>query len=226
MTKTHERLGVIACSLALAFGAGAARAQDQDQDYRPHFGTVAVSVGGAAVMFSSNGKFTLAGHPLPGADLKLSDTGTATFEAQYFLRHDLSLALSVGIPPTITANGKGTLAPLGRLGNVQFGPGAGYLNYHFGGLGRIQPFVGVGVTRMLIFHESDGAITRLNVHPSWGAAFRAGADYMVTPHWGVYGNVSRLMLRSHGAGVFEGLPVTAKVALDPTIVHAGVTYRF
>jgi outer membrane protein len=224
MTKTHKRLFGFACGLALTFGAVAAHAEDKD--YLPHAGTIAISVDGAGVFFNSSAKFTLAGHPVPGANLTMSNVATASFEAEYYVRPDLSLSLDVGVPPTTSAKGAGTLAPLGSLGSVQFGPGATYANYHIGGLGRVQPFVGVGVTRMLIFADHDGAITRLNVHPAWGGAVRAGVTYMLTPKWGLNANVSHLFLSTHAGGVYNGLEVGAKAVLDPTIVHGGVTMRF
>lgn len=224
MTKTRKRLFMFACGLTLAFGAATAHAQDED--YQPHPGTIAISIDGAGALFSSNAKFTLAHQVVPGANLTLSNTATATFEAEYYVRRDLSLSVNLGVPLSTSAYGAGTLSALGKLGSVEFGPGASYANYHFGGLGRIQPFVGVGVTRMLIFADHDGAITRLNVHPSWGAAVRGGVTYMLTPKWGVNANVSRLFLRTHAGGQFNGLEVGAKAALDPTIVHGGVTMRF
>lgn len=224
MTRTRKRLCMIACGLAMALGAGAARAEDQD--YQPHPGSIAISVDAAGVLFSSSAKFTLAGQPVPGANLTMSNTATATFEAEYYLSKDLSLSVNLGVPPTTSAKGAGTLTALGKLGSVEFGPGASYANYHFGGLGRVQPFVGAGVTRMLIFADHDGAITRLNVHPAWGAAVRGGVLYMLTPRWGVNANVSHLFLSTHAGGQFNGLQVGAKAVLDPTIVHGGLTMRF
>jgi outer membrane protein len=207
--KRSLRLGAIACGLSLAAAAGAARAQDQS--YQPHAGMIAFKLGGA---------------PLAGADLKLSDNATAIFEGEYYFHRNISLSLTVGVPPTLSATGQGTLAPLGKLGSIEYGPGAVLAKYHFDGFGRFQPYLGVGATRMLIFDNTDGAITRLKVHPAWGGAVQGGADYMLTPRWGVFASVSHLFLRTHGEGVFSGLPVTAKIALDPTIVMGGVTFRY
>lgn len=236
MTLTREGrrlplgLAMIACGLAMALAAGAAQAQSlaqtQDQDTRPHAGTIAFKVGGAGILFNSGGKLALAGQPLPGADLKLSDNATAIFEGEYYFRPDVSLSLTVGVPPTLTATGKGTLAPLGTLGQVQYGPGAVLAKYHFLGLGRLQPYVAGGATRMLIFDNTDGAITHLKVHPAWGGAVQGGADYMLTPRWGVFASVSHLFLRTHGEGQFNGLPVSAKIALDPNVVMGGLTFRY
>lgn len=224
--KARERskaVGAIAFGLTLTLAVGA---RAQNVDYAPHAGTIAFKLGGGGILFNSGGKLRLAGQPLAGADLKVSDNGTAIFEGEYYFRPDVSLSLTVGVPPTLTATGKGTLAPLGRLGSVEYGPGAVLAKYHYNGLGRLQPYVGAGATRMLIFDEKDGAIARLNVHPSWGGAVQAGADYMLTPRWGAFASVSHLFLRTHGEGVFSGLPVQAKIALDPTIVMGGLTFRY
>ena len=35
-----------------------------------------------------------------------------------------------------------------------------------------------------------------------------------------------LFLRTHGEGNFSGLPVTAKIALDPNIIIGGLTFRY
>jgi outer membrane protein len=218
------RLGALACGLTLALGAAAARAQDQS--YQPHAGTLALKVGGAGILFNSSGKLKLGGAPLAGADLKLSDNATAIVEGEYYFRRDLSVSLTVGVPPTLTATGKGSLAPLGKLGSVEYGPGAVLAKYHFDQFGRFQPYLAAGATRMLIFSDSDAAITQLKVHPAWGGAVQGGADYMLSPHWGVFASVSHLFLRTHGEGNFSGLPVTAKIALDPNIVIGGLTFRY
>jgi len=186
----------------------------------------AFKVGAGGIFFNSNGKLRLGGQPLTGADLKVSDNGTAIFEGEYYVHRSVSLSVTVGVPPTLTATGKGSLAPLGKLGSVTYGPGAVLAKYHVDGLGKFQPYVGAGVTRMLIFDEKDAAITRLNVHPSWGGALQGGADYMVSEHWGAFASVSHLFLRTHGEGSFSGFPVQAKIALDPTIVMGGVTFRY
>jgi outer membrane protein len=225
------RPGIIACGLAVALVAGAARAQttqtpDPDQDIRPHAGMWQAKIGGAGILFNSGGKINLAGQPLPGAGLKLSDNATLIVEGELYLRRDVSLSVTVGLPPTLTATGTGTLAPLGKLGSIQYGPGAALVKYHFVNFGRLQPYIGGGATRMLIFKETDGAITHLNVHPAWGGAVQGGADYMVSPHWGLFASVSHLFLRTHGEGQFSGLPVKAEIALDPNVIIGGVTFRY
>jgi len=227
MTRTIKRLGVIACGMTLALAAGAAHAQAAaDQDTQPHAGTFALKLGGAGILFNSSGKLRLAGQPLAGADLTLTDNTTAIFEGEYYFRRELSVSLTVGVPPTLSATGKGTLAPVGKLGSISYGPGAVLAKYHFGGFGRFQPYIAGGATRMLIFSDTDAAVTHLKIHPAWGGAVQGGADYMLTPRWGVFASVSHLFLRTHGEGSFNGLPVSAKIALDPNVVMGGLTFRY
>jgi outer membrane protein len=213
------------CSLLALARPAAAQATAAD-DYQPHAGTLVLRLGGAGVLFNTDAKFRLAGQTVQGANAKLSNNGAPTFSVDYFLTRSISASLTVGVPPTTTATGTGTLAPLGELGSVQYGPSVTLVKYHVGGLGRIQPWVGAGVTRMLVFGNHDGAITHLKVHPSWGGAFQGGVEYMMDSHWGVYGGVTQLLLRTHAQGMAEGLPVAAEVALDPTIVEGGLSFRF
>jgi outer membrane protein len=217
-------------TLAVALGVltlpRPAAAQTSAPDYQPHAGNLVLRLGGAGLMFNTDAKFTLANHPVPGGGATLSNNATAIVSLDYFLTKSISASFTAGIPPTTTGTGTGTLAPLGKLGSIQYGPSVGLVRYHVGGLGRVQPWVGVGVTRMLVFDNTDGAITKLKVHPSWGAAFAGGVEYMVDSHWGVFGGVTKLLLRTHAQGVEGGLPVTAEVGLDPTIVEGGLSYRF
>ncbi|HUO21480.1 MAG TPA: OmpW family outer membrane protein [Caulobacteraceae bacterium] len=215
-------MGAGACAAALGLASGPAHAQD----YLPHAGTVVVRVGAAGVLFQSSGKLAAFGQPIPGAGLHLSDNVTAAFEGEYFVRPDLSITLAVGAPPTTNATATGTLAAVGKLGSVQYGPAALLGRYHVNQFGRFQPFVGAGVTRMLNFHDTGAAIPDLHVAPAWGAVVQAGGDYMLDAHWGVYGSISHLFLRTHAHGDFAGLPVTAKIALDPNVVQGGLAYRF
>jgi outer membrane protein len=187
---------------------------------------VAVRVGVADVLFNSSAKFAIAGQPLPGANLNLSNNVTVAVEADYYLRRDLSLSVTVGAPPETNAEGRGVLAPLGRLGSVRYGPAVGLAKYHVSGLGRLQPWVGAGFTRMIVFSDTGGAVPDLKVKDNWGGAVQGGAEYMLGPRWGVYASVSHLFLRTEGSGSFSGLPVVSKIALDPTIIQGGLSYRF
>jgi outer membrane protein len=214
----------LAAVALIASMAGASLAQAQDLSTQA--GDLVVRGGAAAVQFDSGASFIVGGAPLPGAGLKLSNKTTAAIEADYFVRPDLSLSLTVGVPPTIRAEGTGALAALGRLGTAQMGIGVAQAKYHFGGLGSLQPWLGAGVARMIVFKNSDGSVQNLDVKDAWGSSLQAGADYMLTPKVGIYGSVSKIFLDTKGTANLGPAPISAKIDLNPTIFQGGVALRF
>src|SRR3712207_3799795 len=87
-------------------------------------------------------------------------------------------------------------------------------HYHFMGLGRLQPYVGLGPAFMYVFDEKDGVMSHLRVQNAAGFAFQVGADLMVTEHWGVFVDVKKAILRTEAKGVYGGVPVNADVKLE------------
>lgn len=216
---------VIGC-LTLAGASLLAVSGAQAQTELPHPGDLVLRGGLANVRFDSGAAFTVAGAPSPGADLELSNETTVALELDYFVRPNISLSLTMGVPPETEAKGKGTLAPLGKLGAVRFGTAVAQAKYHFSGMGAFQPWVGAGVTRMIIFDTSDGAVQNLDVKDAWGAAVQVGGEYMLGPRWGVHGSVSRLFLDTEGTATLGPFPVSAEIDLDPTIIQGGLSVRF
>jgi outer membrane protein len=131
-----------------------------------------------------------------------------------------------GLPPSVKVEAGGTMKGIGRLGETTYGPMALTAPYHFTGLGRLQPYVGVGAAFMYVFDEKDGLMGQLNLDHTMGIAFQVGADYMITDHWGVFVDVKKAILRTEATGTFGPAPVRADVKLDPLVLHTGVTFRF
>jgi outer membrane protein len=209
------------CLVFLLFAA-AVRAQDAT----PQAGEVYVRGGIAGVLFEPGAKFTVAGQRLPDASLTTSDNVTVAAELGYYLRTDVSLSLTVGVPPDTAVNGTGALATIGRLGTVRYGTVAALADYHFNYFGRFQPWVGVGPAFFAIFGTTGDAIQNLKVSDQWGAAVQAGAEYMINQNWGIYTSVSQLFAHTNASGSFAGLSVTSKVDLNPLIIQGGLTFRF
>jgi len=189
-------------------------------------GDFVVRAGAAGVYFDSSAAMAVGGAPVPTANLVLSDSWTAAAEFDYHLSPSVSLSLTVGLPPQTDATGLGALAPAGRLGSVRYGTGVVLAKYHFGQLGPVQPWLGAGATRMIIFDTKGGSIPDLDVDDKWGGALQGGAEVMLNDRFGLYGSVSKLFLETDGRGTFMGAPVTAAITLDPTIYQAGLSYRF
>jgi outer membrane protein len=208
--------------LVFLLSAAAVRAQDAT----PQAGEVYVRGGIAGVLFEPGAKFSVAGQRLPGANLTASNNVTAAAELGYYLRTDVSLSLTVGIPPDTTVDGTGVLAPIGRLGTVRYGTVAALVDYHFNYFGQFQPWIGAGPALFTIFGTTGDAIQNLKVRNQWGAAVQVGADYMINQNWGIYTSVSQMLAHTNASGSFAGLPVTSKVDLNPLIIQGGLTFRF
>jgi outer membrane protein len=137
--------------------------------------------------------------------------------------------LMVGLPPTTTITGTGSVAALGTIGRVKFGPASLTAQYQFTGAGSIQPYVGAGVAYSVVFKTTDGAVTNLDVDNAWGSVLQAGAEFNLTPTTGIYVDVKKIFLKTKARGnapALGGVPVTADAKLNPLVVGAGVVYRF
>jgi len=180
-------------------------------------------VGAAGVMFDSGASLTLGGVAVPGASAKASNNVTAMFEFGYFINDNISVQLTGGYPPISTLTGTGTIASLGTLGKATYGPAVASMNYHLTNFGAFQPYVGLGVAYAIIFASHDGAVHNLSVQGEGGWALQGGADYYLNRNWSLFVDAKYIFLHVSATGNALGLPVTAQVRLDPTIVSGGVS---
>lgn len=213
--KTLGLAGVAALGLA-----GAARAQDADAS------RWFVHVGPADVILQPKVSLTAGGQAVPGAAVTIPSQWTVEGEIGYFLTKDIAVAFAGGYPPTLTFNGSGSLAALGKAGQAVAGPAAVNLSYHFNRGGTIQPYVGAGMAFMIVWSTKDAALTNVKVDDAVGPEVQAGADLMIDKHWGAFVDYKRAWLQTTATGMLGPAPVSSKIDLNPTVVNAGVTYRF
>jgi outer membrane protein len=101
------------------------------------------------------------------------------------------------------------------------------LQYHFTDFGAFKPYLGAGVNyTFMLRNKAKGVFTAFDVKNEPGLALQVGFDYMIDQHGGVNVDVKKLWLRPDATGVVGGLPVSAKVKLDPWLIATGITYRF
>src|SRR3954453_5768171 len=136
-----------------------------------------IDIGLAGLFFDTDASIKAAGSHLPGANLSASNNFTLGIGIGYFVTPEVSLLAILGVPPTTTLTGQGTLSGL-TLGKVTYGPGMLTANYHFRQFGAFQPFLGAGLAYTIVFGTEDNAITNLRVKNSIGAVIRAGFDLM------------------------------------------------
>ena len=189
-----------------------------------------VRLGAARIMFDEKADVKLAGQPLPGANATVSNNNSISLDIGYFLTPDLSVAATVGVPPTSTLTASGTLAGAGTLGKVTYGPALYTLRYHLGRPGGVRPYIGGGLNWTIIFKTEDGVLKDFRTSNTVGPAITGGIDVPLNERIGVFGAVSKVWTSTKGRfrlGTPNGLvPGTARVQLNPLITHVGLQYRF
>jgi outer membrane protein len=166
------------------------------------------------------------GAPFPGADLSTFEHHTPTVQIGRYLTRNIAVNATLGIPPTIDIYGGGSIGALPKLGKVTYGPTALTLQYHPIRHGRIRPYVGAGLSYMIVFDTDDGAFEDLEVGNDLALAFEAGTDLMITSRWGLFVDVKKALLRPVSTGTFMGAPVVGKTRLDPWAFSGGAVLRF
>ncbi len=114
---------------------------------------------------------------MPGATAKVSNNVTPMFDIGYDIKKNISVSLMGGVPVKPIITGKGTVASLGELGKVRYGPAIFTAYYHLPKRGAFRPYVGGGAAYAIILKEHDGAVSQLKVHNNWGFVLQAGAEY-------------------------------------------------
>ncbi|GBR49415.1 OmpW/AlkL family protein [Gluconobacter roseus] len=152
-----------------------------------------------------------------------------TFE--YFFTDNLSVDL-------IAASTRHEIAAEGvpGLGKVDVGsawvlPPTVTFAWHFRPHKRFNPYVGVGAT-LAWFHNispaNNGLTQKVNIGVTGGPSVNVGFDYQVVGNWFFNFDVKQMFMRVHAwaQDSAETTKITAHDSLDPTVVGAGIEYRF
>jgi outer membrane protein len=218
MHHIHRRLAV-AASMALASTVAAA----QSTPWSIHVGPAAVN------LHVSTAPEAPRGTPIPGGGLSATDSKILAFELGYEIAPGWNARLTAGIPPTTEVHGIGTLAPLGKAGEIKYGPAVMSITRALGQYGAVTPYAGLGVSYLKIFSTADGALANFTVKNSWGKVLQLGADLALGPQFGLFLDMKKIYQDADVTGTvpaFGGVPAYAKVEIDPFVVQLGVSYRF
>lgn len=100
------------------------------------------------------------------------------------------------------------------------------LQYHFMPQSRFSPYVGVGMTVAFFYDSrpSGPTVTKVGFSNNVGAVAQAGFDHNISGHWFANFDAKQIFLNTEAW--INGGTIVAKTALDPTIVGAGIGYRF
>jgi outer membrane protein len=185
-----------------------------------------VHAGLGGIILSESARMTAVGNPVPGASIAIDPQLTPVVEVGYFLTPNIAVSLTGGLPPKINVHAKGSIAGLGVLASAVYGPSTLTAHYHFTEFGAFQPYVGAGIAYMKVFSTKDRALANTKMDDTFGLALQAGVDIMINRNWGMFFDLKKAFLKTDASGILGGVPIRAKVTLDPVVVHSGVTYRF
>jgi outer membrane protein len=186
-----------------------------------------VRVGVLEAIYNSSARISTNAGMIPGASANVTNNTTVLFDLGYDPTPNTYIMFMAGIPPKPDINGTGSVSQLGKLGAVRYGPAILTAGYRIPIPGKLQPYVGAGIAYAIILHSNGDAVSSLNVHNNFGYALQTGVEYALTQKWQAFVDVKQLWLSVNADGLLGGLiPVSAKVKLDPTIVSAGIKFRF
>lgn len=206
-----------ACLAAVAHPAAA-----QEKAQGPYW----LHVGVAEIKFDASATVDVPalGGRIPGQSATAADNTAFAFEIGYEVMPNWIVSLTAGAPPKTTLTGRGGPLDGAPLGSVKYGPAVVSGHYHLD-LGAFRPYVGGGLTYVLAMKDYDAALTRLKVDNGLGFALQAGVDVPLGKDISLFLDVKKLYVSVDAT--FNGpAPGSAKVKLDPVIVHAGIGWRF
>ena len=186
-----------------------------------------VRAGATAAFYDPGARIEIGGQPVSGASVDVSNGVTMSFDIGYDVTRDVSVMLMLGIPPRPSITGRGSVEALGTFGEVRYGSVILTGVYRLPRLGPVRPYAGLGAAYAIILEPHDGSVSQLRVHNDWGFVLQAGAEMDLGRQWGIYVDVKQVWLSVDADGFVAGnVPVAARVRLDPTLVSAGLRFRF
>ena len=146
----------------------------------------------------------------------------------------LDLPLNLGFKHDIT--GDGSIAGVGKIGEVRALPAALFVQYRFGAAdATVRPYLGAGPTRVRFYAPrttaafvaltagSPGRPTTMTVDSQWTATAQAGLVWRLTPQWSIDAAYLYTPLKTR-INLSSGQ--TLDTTLNPTSVSLGIAYRF
>jgi outer membrane protein len=169
---------------------------------------------------------TVGGAPYPGATLKTDSHYSPSVEVGWNIDDSFAAVATLGLPPTIDASGGGTVAALGKLSQVTYGPTSLTLQYHILNTGFFRPYVGAVASYLMMFKSTDASVvTNIHMTRDLAPVVEAGADFMVNGRYGFYVEAKKSWLGTTATGSLLGNPLVAHAPIHPLVISLGTVFR-
>lgn len=183
--------------------------------------------GGASYMkLADEGVIRSNGAVIPGAEVHTPDDVSATLEVGKYVTDRIAISASINGAYTTDNIAAGSLAGLGNLATDEFAIADLGAKIQFNRDGRIQPYVGAGVSYLFITDSQDEVLQDLFVDDKWGVHLRGGFDVAVNDKWSVYAEAKQYYIETEAMGNLGGAAISGSIDLDPVMVNAGISFKF
>jgi len=216
---------LFATSLLTAIGcSGLAFAQSADTPVGKAAGTFMIRARAIGVL-PENTSSSISG-ALNGGQVGTSNAAAPEADFSYFLTDNVAFELIAATTEhNLYANGTPGLPSSYKVGSTWVLPPTLTVQYHFFPKAQFSPYVGAGLN-VTFFYDSKGAgvVNSVAMTNAVGPAIQAGIDYNFSGHWFANVDVKQIFISTTAS--LNGGAVKAKTALNPTVVGAGIGYRF
>jgi outer membrane protein len=160
-----------------------------------------------------------------GGNVAVTKTPAPEVDLSYYLTDHLAVEV-IAASTRHEASAQNSVLGHVDVGSVYVLPPTLTLQYHPFPHSRFSPYVGGGLTAAFFYdsHPALPTVTSVGFSNGVGGAIQAGVDYHVGGSWYLNADVKQIFLNTTAR--LNGGAIVAKTALDPTVVGAGVGYRF
>jgi outer membrane protein len=188
-----------------------------------------VHLDATGIFKNASANIAVGGAGVPGASISSSADATVSVDANYFLTPNIAIDLIGGIPPRTSLKGTGNIGFLGTLATTSYAPAVLSVDYHLNDLGRFHPYAGIGLNYTLFFRVSDGSLHNVKFDNAFGVVFKVGVDYDIDRRWTANFYALQILLHDRITASVDPtgtIPAVAKATINPTVIGAGIGYRF
>jgi outer membrane protein len=171
----------------------------------------------------------------PGGNLNVGDATTVGVSFTHYFDDHWAAAFLFGIPPRIDTDGRGTLAPLGKISTVTANAPAFLAEYFFlPPKSAYQPYVGLGVnytnfsdtSASQSLENSLGGPTSIKLQNSAGIAGQIGVKVPISDSWLLDFNLVAADVRSRESATTGFITRTTTIDFNPIVYTVSIGYRF
>ncbi len=164
---------------------------------------------------------------LIGGEADVEEAFTPDLDVSYFFTDHVAAELVFFAYSQHDVKAKGTAVGDADLGSFDLVPPTLTVQYHFMPEQSFRPYVGAGLTYVLIPNEDPGDADEVRYDDGViGYALQVGFDYFLNEHWCLNLDVKKVWVNVDVEVDALGTTVETSVDVDPWLFGIGVGYRF